>query len=113
MATFTVTDDIINSEQAEAYFIRADRRVMIGLRAALELLGLPTPEYARRRKTGPTPAKAAMAAYHADNPQRRPMVLAARRPNAPADLVASSRAARSERLGSLPDNLFGQVFPAS
>lgn len=112
MATFTVTDDIINSYQAERYFMRADRRVMIGLRAALEMLGVPVPDYALRRKPGQTPAKVVLAAFRADHPEPPSTTLAPRKANAPKDVVAAARAARDERLGTLPDNLFGQVFSA-
>ena len=66
MASHTVTDDLINSERAAAYFQRADRRVMIGFRATLEMLGLPVPDYANRRKPGRTPAKDVAAAFAAD-----------------------------------------------
>lgn len=66
MATHTVRDDVIHSEHAAAYFQRADRRVTIGLRATLEMLGLPVPDYAIRRKPGRTPAKDVAASYAAD-----------------------------------------------
>lgn len=60
MPTLTVTTDLIESQQAATYFTNADRRVMIGLRATLEMLRLPVPEYARRKTTGvaPNPADA-------------------------------------------------------
>lgn len=82
MPTLTVTTDLIESQQAATYFTNADRRVMIGLRATLEMLRLPVPEYARRKATGVTPAKAALAAYHLDNPPMLSTVLAERKPNA-------------------------------
>jgi hypothetical protein len=110
MATFSVTDELINSPQAEAYFTRADRRVMIGLRATLELLRLPVPAYAERRIPGPTPAKAVTAAFAADNPRPRSTALPARRPNASQDVVAQAKADRAQRLGTSPGNLFDQIF---
>lgn len=112
MGTATVTTDIINSPQAQAYFTRADRRVMIGLRAALEMLRLPVPEYALRRKSGPTPAKATLAAYEADNPSPRSTVLPERKPNASPDRVAAVLALRASGLGAVGSSVFNQVFPA-
>ena len=109
MAAFTVTDELLNSPEAEAYFSRADRRVMIGLRATLEILRLPVPAYATRRKSGPTPAKAVLAAFTADNPQPRSTKLPERRPNASPEVVAAAQADRAERLGT-PRPLFSQVF---
>jgi hypothetical protein len=101
----------INSPQAEAYFARADRRVMIGLRATLEMLGIPIPDYAHRRKPGPTPASAALAAFAADNPTLRSTVLAERRPNASPERVAAVKAANQARFTDARGFLFNQVFP--
>lgn len=111
MATFTVTDDILNSNEAEAYFTGADRRVMIGLRATLEILRLPVPEYAKRRKPGPTPAKAVAAAFSADHPSPLPMALRPRKAAARSETVAAAQSARAARLGRPPSFLFNQVFP--
>lgn len=74
MALHTVSDDVITSAQAAEYFQRADRRVMIGLRAALELLGLPLPDYAKRKPAGPRSqsAKGVAARYAADHGQPIP-----------------------------------------
>jgi len=69
MATFTVSDDALNSSAAKAYFTGTDRRITIGLRIALETLGLPVPDYARRKSPGPTPAKAIKMAFEADHPR--------------------------------------------
>jgi hypothetical protein len=99
MYTDTVTPDVLNSPQAAEYFTRADRRVMIGLRACLEMLGLPVPDYAKRRMPGATPAKAMLAAYHADNPQPRPIVIAGRKANASPERIADLQALRATRLG--------------
>lgn len=112
MDTAIVTTDIINSPQAQAYFTRADRRVMIGLRAALEMLRLPVPEYALRRKSGPTPAKATIAAFAADNPAPRSTVLPERKPNASPERLAAAKALHASRLGHSASTVFGQVFPA-
>lgn len=97
MAVATVNTDLIDSPQAAEYFTRADRRVMIGLRASLEMLGLPIPDYAQRRKPGVTPAKSALAAFHADNPKAFSIVLAERRPNADAAAIARSQARNLHR----------------
>ncbi len=70
MATYTVNDDIVASAAARDYFIHADRRVMIGLRAALEMLRIPLPEYATRKPPGPAPSRAVAAAYQADQGAR-------------------------------------------
>lgn len=67
MGTHLVTTDLLHSTPAAAYFTGADRRIMIGLRAALEMLDLPLPAYALRAPTGPNAAKAARAAYDADH----------------------------------------------
>lgn len=74
MATHTVADDALFSREAELYFVGADRRVMIGLRAALELLGLPLPDYAQRKPPGPRTASAKVIAamYAADHGLPRP-----------------------------------------
>lgn len=69
MAVFTVSDDIINSMQAQDYLTRADRRVLIGVRATLEMLGIPVPEFAKRKPPGRPPARAVAAAFSADNPK--------------------------------------------
>ncbi len=82
MNTHTVSTLIINSRHAQDYFTNGDRRIMIGLRAALEMLALPVPDYARRKMPGQSPAKAAFAAFSADNPTPRSTVLAERKPNA-------------------------------
>ena len=68
MAVHTVNDDIINSPAAKEYYSRADSRVLIGVRATLEMLGIPTPEYAKRKPPDRPPAKAVNAAYRANNP---------------------------------------------
>jgi hypothetical protein len=66
MTAYTVTDDVLKTPAAQDYFCRADRRVLIGLRAALELLGIPLPDYAVRKPPGVPPVRAIAAAYDAD-----------------------------------------------
>lgn len=95
MATYTVTDDALVSPEAEAYFQRCDKRVLIGLRAALELLNIPVPEYGWRKPPGRKPSEKIMAAYHADNGKPRSYELPARRPNATPEHVAAVKAARA------------------
>ena len=91
MATYTVTDDVLNSEQAQGYFARAHPRALMGLRATLEILGIPVPTYAIRRKPGRTPAKDVMDAIRADMPTQFSTALAPRKPNAsPAQAPAAS-----------------------
>ncbi len=80
----TIDLGALHSAHAERYFTRADRRVMIGLRATLELLGLPVPDYARRKFPQASPATQVMRAYRADYPEPRRMELAPRKPNAAA-----------------------------
>lgn len=94
MATYNVSDDVLNSAAAQQYFSRADRRIIIGLRYTLEMLGLPVPDYAHRRPRQPSPARAVLTAYRADNPEPRATTLAPRKPNASAETVAAARAER-------------------
>lgn len=70
MAVHSVNDDIITCAAAQEYFTHADRRVMIGLRAALEMLRIPLPEYAARKPPGPAPSRCVAAAFHADTGTR-------------------------------------------
>jgi hypothetical protein len=73
VATYTVTDDRLSSEAAAIHFSTADRRVLIGIRAALELLGVPVPQYALRRSSGRPPSRVIAAACDADNPTYKPL----------------------------------------
>ncbi len=91
MAAFTVNDDVIHSPAAVAYFERADRRVLIGVRATLEMLRIPVPEYAKRRPPGRPPAKDIAAAYEADHGKTPSYALAARKPNASPQAVARAK----------------------
>ncbi len=112
MATYTVTDDIIKGEAAEAYFLRADRRLMMGLRATLEILGIPCPLYAVRRKPGSTPAGAVLNAYHGDYPAPRHMTLRPRKPNAHASRLAEIAANQAARMaGAAVPSLYDETFP--
>ena len=92
MAALTINDAIITSPAAEAYFDRADSRVRVGFRAALEMLGVPVPEYAKRKPPGRPPARAVAAAYEADHGKTPNYALAARKPNASPQAVAKAKA---------------------
>lgn len=91
MATHTIADDVLHSPAAEAYFTNADRRVMIGFRATLELLGLPLPLYALRRQPGPAPARSVAAAFRADHPKQFSTELRPRKPDASPERVADAQ----------------------
>lgn len=67
MATYTVDDTILLSEAAERYFADADSRVMVGVRCALEMLGIPVPPGARRKPPGRPPSRRIAAACDADH----------------------------------------------
>jgi hypothetical protein len=114
MATYTVTDDVLNSEQAEGYFMRADHRAMMGLRAALEILGIPVPAYAIRRKPGRTPAKDVMDAFKSDTPSVPSTALTPRKPDATPQRVAEAQAENATRIARLTasaaPSLFDQTF---
>ena len=79
MATYTVTDELISSPQAAVHFSTSDRRILIGMRATLEVLGIPVPEYAKRKPTGRPPSRVIAAAYAADNPNQAPAPLTYKR----------------------------------
>lgn len=91
MAVLTINDAVITSAAAEAYFDRADSRVRVGFRAALEILGVPVPEYAKRKPPGRPPARAVAAAYEADHGKPRNYTLAPRKPNASPEAVARAK----------------------
>lgn len=114
MATHTIDDSLLNSSEAEAYFKRADRRVMIGLRATVEILGIPAPAYAARGKPGSTPAKAVMDAYQSDNRPSRPTALTPRKPNASPARIAEIQAQRAAHTNDAAvPNLYNETFPPS
>jgi hypothetical protein len=69
MTTITIDTRVFDLPEAEAYFSKADHRILCGCRATLEMLGIPLPEWAMRKPTGPKPGKAIMAAFRADNPE--------------------------------------------
>ena len=101
MTIYTVTDDVLNSEQAQGYFERAHPRALMGLRATLEILGIPVPTYAIRRKPGRTPAKDVMDAIRADMPVPLSTALAPRNANASPDQVTQAQADNTARLTRL------------
>jgi hypothetical protein len=65
----TVDTGVFDTPEAEAYFSKADHRILCGCRATLEMLGIELPDWAKRKPTGPKPGKAIIAAYRADNPE--------------------------------------------
>jgi hypothetical protein len=98
LATFTITDDVLNSASSAEYFETADRRTLIGLRYTLEILGIPLPQYALRRPPGRTPARDVMRAFATDYPLLSPTTLAPRKEDATPDRIAAVRAANATRL---------------
>lgn len=67
MSHMTVDTSRIDNDNVAAYLASTDRRVMIGFRFTLEVLGIPLPEFAERKPAGrPTPAKL-MALADADS----------------------------------------------
>lgn len=60
---------VLDTPGAEAYFTKADPRIMCGCRATLEMLGIPLPDWAKRKPTGPKPGRAIAAAFRADHPE--------------------------------------------
>ncbi|AYJ87287.1 hypothetical protein D3Y57_16785 [Sphingomonas paeninsulae] len=98
MAIYEIDDEVLNSEAAAGYFERADKRALMGLRATCEILGLPLPDYALRRKPGRTPAGDVMRAYAVDHPVPRPLTLAPRKEDAIPERIAAVRAANAARL---------------
>jgi hypothetical protein len=64
-----VDTGVFDAPDASEYFSKADHRILCGFRVALEMLGIPLPEWAQRKPTGPKPGKAIAAAYRADNPE--------------------------------------------
>lgn len=113
MATYTVTDDILLSDAAAAYFERADRRIRGGMRATLKMLAIPLPEYARPKAPGQSPARLVMLAYAADNPTHRPMTLAPRKPTATPERIAALSGQNMATGREAPGiGLFDQAFPA-
>jgi hypothetical protein len=70
MAVVTVTDTLTHNPELAAYFASpsTDRRIRTGFRLALEWLGLPIPDYARRGEAGRIKGvRQITAAYNADH----------------------------------------------
>lgn len=99
MATHTVGDDILATPEAADYFLNADRRVLIGLRATLELLGLPLPDYALRKPPGPQSASAKVIAklYAQDRGEGIPRPKFTADPNSEARVTAALSSAFRKR----------------
>jgi hypothetical protein len=67
MTAYSVNDDVFKTQTAHEYFGRADARFMCGVRAALELLGVPLPDYAKRKPAGRPPgSKSLVKALNVD-----------------------------------------------
>ena len=66
----SVDTAVLHSPQTAAYLANADRRIVIGFRAALEMLGIALPEAALRRPYGRSGVATIMRAYNADNKPR-------------------------------------------
>ena len=75
MTTYTVTDDKLCSDAAAKRYANADRRILIGVRDTLEILGIPVPDYAKRKTEARTRSCKITAAYAADNPHIPPAPL--------------------------------------
>ena len=65
----TIDTGVFDTPEAADYFTKADHRILCGCRATLEMLGIPLPDWAQRKPTGPKPGKAIMAAFRADHPE--------------------------------------------
>ena len=109
MATITVDDTLLNSPHAEDYFVNADRRVMIGLRAALEILGIPRPVYAERRKPGRTPARDIATAHALDNGKTAKQ-LHFEKAEAANKIKYAQAATKLAEARGLPGSMFAQTF---
>lgn len=64
----TVDPAPLHSADMTDYLTRADRRILIGFRAALEALIIPVPDAALRRPSGRPTIRNLSGAYNADNP---------------------------------------------
>lgn len=95
--TITIDTTVLDTPGAKTYFTKADRRILCGCRATLEMLGIPLPEWAERKPSGPKPGRAIAAAFRVDNPEtlyeatlRRSQEFAARLPGKADPLALSS-----------------------
>jgi hypothetical protein len=66
----TIDTAVLHSTQTAIYLANADRRIVVGFRAALEMLGLPVPEAALRRPSGRNGIAAIMKDYTDNNMPR-------------------------------------------
>ena len=66
MAIFTVDTTRIDNVHVADYLASTDRRVTIGVRFALEMLGLEVPDFLKRKPSGRSSVGALMAALDAD-----------------------------------------------
>ena len=60
MTIRTIDDAVLHSPEVTAYLKGTERRIILGFRAALELLNLPVPNAADRKPVGRPPAADAM-----------------------------------------------------
>jgi len=67
MSIASVDTNILNSNELAAYALTADRRIIIGMRFALEMLQLPVPDCLIRKPSGRPTIKKLMAQADADS----------------------------------------------
>jgi hypothetical protein len=67
MTNHTVDLARIDNDRVAVHLAAADRRVTIGVRLALEILGIPLPDFVRRKRPGPPSRAELMAAADADS----------------------------------------------
>ena len=90
------------------YFTGNGHRIA-SFRTLLDMLNIPLPTWAARGISGIGPARRdAVAAYQADNPQPRPLVLADRKTNATPERIQAAKATKQRRLSGLYDQTFPQ-----
>ena len=91
-----------------AYFTGNGHRIA-SFRTLLDLLNIPLPMWAARGISGIGSARRdAVAAYQADSPLPRPLVLPDRKPNATSERVQAAKATNQRRLTGLYDQTFPQ-----
>ena len=73
MTMTTIDTSRIDNDRVAVYLASTDRRVTIGVRFALEALGLEVPDFLRRGRPGPRPNRVnnMMAALDADTGTNR------------------------------------------
>lgn len=66
MTILTVNTAAVDNQELAIYFASADRRIVSGFRLALDVLGIPTPEFATRKPAGRPSVAKLMADAEAD-----------------------------------------------